>query len=440
MSINNPTDQVNEQVIMTCNNQIENNVEQNQLVESAEYSLVSVKSGDTIEDIQVLAVANSDVQSVIEGDLKVHYIDVGQADSILIQQNGYNMLIDGGNNEDSDLVINYLKQQGVTKLDYVIGTHPHEDHIGGLDVAIKSFDIGKVILPKVTSTTQTFEDVVNAIADKGLKIITPVVGDTYELGSAQWTIVAPNSSSYDDLNNYSIVIKLKFGNNSFIFTGDAEDVSEGEILAKQLDIQGDVLKIGHHGSNSSTTTEFLEKVNPSYAVISVGADNKYGHPYQETMDKLKNKGIEVYRTDECGTIVCTSDGNNITFNTDPGDYSYSNTESNNITESNTIIENSTGQVKISALDKKAEVITITNSSSSDVDMTGWIIKSVTGEQTFVFPEYVLKCGTSVNVGGYDSADICNFQWEQGNGVWNNSKSDPAELYDSKGVLVSRFDD
>jgi beta-lactamase superfamily II metal-dependent hydrolase len=189
MSINNPTDQVNEQVIMTCNNQIENNVEQNQLVESAEYSLVSVKSGNTIEDIQVLAVANSDVQSVIEGDLKVHYIDVGQADSILIQQNGYNMLIDGGNNEDSDLVINYLKQQGVTKLDYVIGTHPHEDHIGGLDVAIKSFDIGKVILPKVTSTTQTFEDVVNAIADKGLKIITPVVGDTYELGSAQWCIL-----------------------------------------------------------------------------------------------------------------------------------------------------------------------------------------------------------------------------------------------------------
>lgn len=256
------------------------------------------------------------------GNLKVHYINVGQADSILIEQNKHFMLIDAGNNNDSNLVVNYLKQQGVSKLDYVIGTHPHEDHIGGLDIVINTFDIGQIFMPKVTSNTETFKDVVIAIRNKGFKITNPTVGNSYNLGNANWTILAPNGSEYKDLNNYSIVTKLKFGNNSFIFTGDAEDVSEGQVLQKQLDIQGDVLKVGHHGSNSSTTDAFLAKVSPKYVVVSVGKGNSYGHPHKPTMDKLKAKNISVYRTDECGTIVATSDGKNITFNTKAGSYNY----------------------------------------------------------------------------------------------------------------------
>lgn len=248
------------------------------------------------------------------GTLKVSYIDVGQADSILVQQGTSSMLIDAGTNEASEKVKNYIASQGVTKLDYVVGTHPHEDHIGGLDVAINSFQVGTVYMPKITNTTKTFTDVVKAIKNKGLQAVSPKAGETFKLGEASCTVLAPNSSKYEDLNNYSIVIKVTFGNNSFMFDGDAEDVSEKEMLSKGFDVKADVLKVGHHGSSSSTTEGFLNAVNPKYAVISVGKGNTYGHPHESTMNRLKAHNIAVYRTDECGTIVAISDGNNITFN------------------------------------------------------------------------------------------------------------------------------
>lgn len=243
-------------------------------------------------------------------DLEVHFIDVGQADSILIKTGSNAMLIDAGNNDDSNLVVNYIKSRGIRKLDYVIGTHPHEDHIGGLDAVIDSFDIGKVLMPKQKSTTKTFEDVLESIQSKGLKVTTPKVGDTYELSEAKWSILAPNKEQYEETNNASIVIKLEFGNNSFIFTGDAEEISELEML-QTGDLKSDVLKVGHHGSNSSTSIDFLNEVNPTYAVISVGLDNSYGHPHLEVMERLNNKNIEILRTDELGTIIITSDGNTV---------------------------------------------------------------------------------------------------------------------------------
>jgi len=254
----------------------------------------------------------------VRGKLIVHYIDVGQADSILIEQGSSSMLIDAGNNEDSDTVKNYISHQGITKLDYIVGTHPHEDHIGGLDYIINSFQVGKIYMPKAISNTKTFQDVVSAIKDKGMKATVPKVGETFKVGNAIATILAPNGSGYKDLNNFSIVIRLTFGNNSFMFGGDAEDISENEMLSKGFDVSADVLKIGHHGSSSSTTDAFLDKVNPKYAVISVGKGNSYGHPHKSTMKKLNAKDIKVYRTNENGTIVATSDGKNITFNTKPG--------------------------------------------------------------------------------------------------------------------------
>ncbi|QZY57575.1 ComEC/Rec2 family competence protein [Crassaminicella profunda] len=258
----------------------------------------------------------------VTGNLKVHFINVGQADSILIENGENRMLIDAGNNGDANLVVNYLKSQGINELDYVIGTHPHEDHIGGLDAVINTFDIGKVYMPKVTHTSKTFKDVITAIKNKGLKITNPVVGSKIALGDAQGVILAPNSKEYKDYNNYSIVLKLTYGNTSFLFTGDAEDLSEEEMMNNGLDLSADVLKLGHHGSHSSTTLEFLNKVNPTYAVIMTETGNDYGHPHKETMDKLKNKNIPVYRTDENGNIIATSDGKEITFNVNPGDYSY----------------------------------------------------------------------------------------------------------------------
>ncbi|MCB2361971.1 ComEC/Rec2 family competence protein [Clostridium estertheticum] len=254
------------------------------------------------------------------GELKVHFIDVGQADSILVQQGNSNMLIDAGNNGDAQTIKTYLNSQGVKSLDVVVGTHVHEDHIGSMDYIINSFQVGKVFFPKQASTTNTFKSFVNAVKNKGLKLTAPSVGSTFKIGEATITILAPNGSDYEDPNDYSIVLKVTFGNTSFLLTGDAEAVSESQMLSKGLDLSATVLKVGHHGSKSSTGQSFLDKVNPKYAVISVGKGNSYGHPAQRTMNRLKSKGIAVYRTDENGTIAATSDGNNVKFNTNQGSY------------------------------------------------------------------------------------------------------------------------
>lgn len=259
-----------------------------------------------------------------DGKLIIHYIDVGQADSILIITPGKKvMLIDAGNNNDGDDVVEYLRNQGISRIDVAVGTHPHEDHIGGLDTVIRNFDIGKIYMPKAVNATKTFEDVLAAVKDKGLKINTAEGGRDIAIDSRiESLFLAPNSGEYKDLNNYSAVVKLTFVETSFLFAGDAEDVSEEEMLQKGYDLKADVLKVGHHGSSSSTTPEFLEEVDPEYAVIMTGKDNEYGHPHKEVMERLKNKGIKVYRTDQNGTVVVESDGRNITFSTKPGDYTY----------------------------------------------------------------------------------------------------------------------
>jgi competence protein ComEC len=246
--------------------------------------------------------------------LSVHFIDVGQADSILVHTpSGNNMLIDAGNNADADTVTSYLSRQKVKKLDVLVGTHPHEDHIGGMDVVIQKFQIGKVYMPKKTTNTRTFEDVLQAVKDKGLKITSPVSGSTIALDPAiKVEILAPNSASYKDLNNYSIVLKVTYGKTSFLFTGDAERESEKEMLAKGYNLKADVLKVGHHGSNSSTSAAFLKAVAPKYAVICVGKDNDYGHPKKEILDRLARARVKVYRTDLNGTIIAESDGEKVT--------------------------------------------------------------------------------------------------------------------------------
>lgn len=261
----------------------------------------------------------------IDGNLIIDYIDVGQGDSILIRQGEHAMLIDGGTSECKDDLLEYLKSKNITKFDYIIGTHPHEDHIGSLDDVVNAFDFDTILSPDVSSakvTTKTFENLVLAVANKNMKFTTPISGKEYSLGEAKFNILAPSSSNYQSLNNYSIVIKLNYGENSFMFTGDAETLSETEILNSYDDLHADVLKLGHHGSTTSSSKKFLNAVNPKYAVISVGKDNVYNHPTKTTMDKMIELNIPVYRTDELGTIECISDGKNITFNTKPGSYNY----------------------------------------------------------------------------------------------------------------------
>lgn len=254
--------------------------------------------------------------------LKIHYINVGQGDAILIQTpGGKNIMIDTGTNASTNIVTSYLQKLGITKLDILAGTHPHEDHIGGMDAIINMFQVGKIYMPKVTTTTQTFKDVVVAIKNKGLSVTEPVPGTTVDVDpSIKLEILAPNSAHYDDLNDYSIVFKITYGSKSFLFTGDAQSLSESEMINAGYDLSADVLKVGHHGSKTSTSDAFLKAVNPKYAVISVGKGNTYGLPSQTTMTKLKNAGITVYRTDESGNIICTSDGKTINFSCSPSSY------------------------------------------------------------------------------------------------------------------------
>ena len=246
--------------------------------------------------------------------LRVHFIDVGQGDSILIQfPSGQNMLIDAG--EDQNTVKAYIANQGIKRLDHVIATHPHADHIGGMSNVIKSFEVGKVYMPKTTHTTKTYESLLLTIKDKGLKITAAKAGLNIDVGTGvEAQLVGPSSESYDNLNNYSAVLRVKYGNTAFLFTGDAESIAETEMINSGYALKSDVLKVGHHGSNSSTTPTFLKAISPKFAVISAGKGNSYGHPHQEVLARLNDAGIQIYCTDESGTIIAESDGNVITFN------------------------------------------------------------------------------------------------------------------------------
>ncbi len=252
--------------------------------------------------------------SLPSGVIEVHFIDVGQGDSILIETKDSAMLIDAGENSKGVDVVNYLQLQNIKKLDYLVGTHPRSDHIGGLDDVLNSFPVDKVLLPDVANNTSIFEEVLDTLDKKNLKITKPEAGDQYSFGDATFTILSP-VNPYDNINDNSLVIKLNFGKNSFLFTGDAEKPAEKDMLAGSYDLSADVLKIGHHGSESSTSADFLAAVNPTYAVICVGTNNDYGQPKVETLRRIKEQGVKLYRTDMQGTIVFTSNGKNVSVNT-----------------------------------------------------------------------------------------------------------------------------
>lgn len=247
-------------------------------------------------------------------NLTIQFIDVGQGDCILINQNEDYMLIDAGNNEDGELLVNYFKDLGIKKFNYVIGTHAHEDHIGGLDNIINNFDIGKFYMPDVITTTKTFEDVLDALLEKNKAFDTPSIGKEFKLQDLDFKVLYVGNDK-TDLNNTSIVLKMTYKDTTYLFMGDATEKVEKILIDDGVDLKSDVLKVGHHGSQYSTTSNFLKKVSPSYAVIQVGKDNTYDHPKQITLDKLQKLNVMTYRNDIDGTIILTSDGNNINFKT-----------------------------------------------------------------------------------------------------------------------------
>lgn len=243
--------------------------------------------------------------------LRVYYIDVGQGDSILIQTPGNkNILIDAGPADAEQKVLNTLKTYAVNKVDILIATHPHEDHIGSMKAVVEKYSIGKIYMPKVAHNTETYSDLLQAISNKGLKVSTAQAGVVLDVEKGiSAKFLAPNSTSYEDLNNYSAVLKLTYNKTSFLFTGDAAFESENEMLAKyKNELKSDAIKLGHHGSKTSSSTQWLSVVKPKWVFISVGKGNTYGHPASETISRLNNVGAKIYRTDLLGTITATSDG------------------------------------------------------------------------------------------------------------------------------------
>ena len=251
-----------------------------------------------------------------QGDMAVHFIDVGQGLAILVQSGGENLLYDGGNRSHADEVVQYLKNQQVETINYMISSHYDEDHLGGLVKCLDTFEVEHVLGSDYVHTSDLFNTFMNTATAHAIIVEYPSVGDTYEFGTGSFTVMAPDGISQNS-NDNSVVIRLVNGNNSFMFMGDAEETSEQDMISTGMNLDCDVLSLGHHGSASSTSWDLLEAASPSWAVISCGLNNSYGHPAAETMGKLSDMDIPVFRTDDQGTVIALSDGNTISWNQEP---------------------------------------------------------------------------------------------------------------------------
>ena len=251
-----------------------------------------------------------------DSELMISYMDVGQGDAAYIKVNGNDILIDAGPRSNSKELLEQLKAKNIDDFELVIATHPHEDHIGGMVDVFKEYEVKAFYSPKITHTTKTYENLVKAVKDEGLKTKELKGGMVIDLGEgAKFEVFTPQKSEYEELNDYSPIMKLSFGDTSYLFTGDAEKLAEEEALAKyKTSLDSDIIKFGHHGSSSSSSNAFIEAVSPKYGIISCAKDNKYGHPHRETLDIIKKYNIKTFRTDTDGEIILTSDGKSITFN------------------------------------------------------------------------------------------------------------------------------
>jgi competence protein ComEC len=261
-------------------------------------------------------VAEGFAGEVIQDELEVHFIDIGQGDATLVLQGEKALLIDTGDDSKGTMLQNTLQKLGITKLDLLILTHPDTDHIGGAPVILTKFDVDTVLMSDYEKDNKMFDKLLQALDYGNISWTSPEPGSNYRFGDATLTFVGPNDT-YDDPNNASLAFVMQFGENRFLFTGDTEKVGEEDILEAGWDIRADVYQVGHHGSSSSSSQAFMEAVEPTYAVISCAIDNTYGHPHAEVLNRLREMGVKLFRTDEQGSIVATSDGTTITWNCAP---------------------------------------------------------------------------------------------------------------------------
>lgn len=388
--------------------------------------------------------------------LTVHFLNVDQGDSILIKYENKSMLIDAGESDQGDVVLDYLHDQGISTLDYVIATHPHSDHIGGMNDVLNNFKVEHFIDSGFPHTSKTYENMLTTIDKKNIPFETSKRGDKINFAPGiDVEVLNPGTTYYsDDLNQNAVVLKVTDGKVSFLLMGDAGLDAENDIIKAGYNVDADILKVGHHGSRSASGETFISTVSPSVSVIEVGAGNDYGHPNAEVLERLQ-KASRVYRTDLDGTVTVTTDGSAYsvgTQKTEPkegsksisnGNVAYSSTSSTTTpktehTESMT--SSSAGSVVyVSDLSLKDEWIKVTNKEHSPVSLSGWKIEDEGSKHTYAFPSYTLNSDSTVTVYTEKGTNTATeLYWQFGSSIWNND-GDTAYLYDNNGKLVSSLE-
>lgn len=367
-------------------------------------------------------------------EMNVHFIDVGQGDSILIQSpNGKTMLIDGGTKSAGNTVVNFIKSKGITKLDYVVATHPDADHIGGLIPVLNAFPVGNFLDSGKAHTTDTYYELLTLVDQKNIPYSVPAVRSNVALDSAIAMQVLHADGNASDNNDASIVLKAVYNQVSFLLTGDADEGIE-KVMKDRFDVRATILKAGHHGSSSSTSSYFLSEVKPQATILSYGKDNSYGHPHSEVMTRLNSVGSKMYSTATSGTITVKTNGTTYSISAQPFTGGTTPAPKPDPTPTPTPVP-TTGNLKIVSKNLDTEVVAIKNMGTTTVNLSGWRLVSVEGNQTYNFPSYNLAAGATVYVtSGANAKSGGNYLKWTGSYIWNNS-GDAAKLIDPKGVTI-----
>ncbi|MFJ8515843.1 MBL fold metallo-hydrolase [Lysinibacillus xylanilyticus] len=371
---------------------------------------------------------NEEKVSVTAGhEMRVHFIDVGQGDSIFIESpNGKTLLVDGGVKGAGQNVVSYLKELGVKKLDIVVATHPDADHIGGLIPVLNSIDIGQFYDSGKVHTSQTFEEMLTLIDTKNIPYNVPKTGDSIAFDDDINVKVLNANENATDNNDASIVLKIAYGNVSFLLTADAGVALEKEMM--QDDVKATILKAGHHGSNTSSSAEFIQAVHPEVTILSYGEGNKYGHPHAEVVERLQAIGSKIYATAEAGTVIVSTDGVNYDVNSKEWSGTIASAP-----------QTTSASVEIVSKDLIEEIVGIKNNSNEAVSLKDWQLISIEGNQVFNFPNVTLQPGKTIYVtSGSNARDGQNYlKWTKKQ-IWLND-GDAAQLRNAKGAIVSELD-